>query len=86
MLQVAAFAQLAVVGRGINTCIYVLAIFTMFESNEQRICIKVCFKDVQFHKNIVAGEQSWVYGYDRETKQQSSRSNGPTFPRPKKGR
>ena len=40
----AAFAQLAVVGRGSNTFIYVLAIFTMCESTEQRICIKFCFK------------------------------------------
>ena len=39
-----AFAQLAVVGRGSNTCVYVIAIFTMRESTEQRICIKFCFK------------------------------------------
>ena len=43
-MQVAAFAQLAVVGRGNNTCIYVIVIFTMCESTEQRICIKFCFK------------------------------------------
>src|SRR5215469_4681012 len=43
-LQLAAFAQLAVVGRGSNTCVYVTAIFTMCESTEQRICIKFCFK------------------------------------------
>jgi len=43
-LQVAAFAQLAVVGRGSNTCVYVIAIFTMCESTEQSICIKFCFK------------------------------------------
>ena len=43
-LRVAAFAQLAVVGRGSNTCVYVTAIFTMCESTEQRICIKFCFK------------------------------------------
>ena len=36
----AAFAQLAVVGRGSNRCIYVIAIFTMCESPEQRVCIK----------------------------------------------
>ena len=40
----AAFAQLAVVGRGSNTCVCVIAIFTMCESTEQRICIKFCFK------------------------------------------
>ena len=43
-LQVAAFAQLAVVGCGSNTCVYVIAIFTMCESTEQRICIKFCSK------------------------------------------
>jgi len=41
---VAAFAQLAVVGRGSNTCVYVIAIFTMCESTKQRICIKFCFR------------------------------------------
>ena len=45
MTQVASgFAQLAVVGRGSYTCVYVMAIFTMCESTEQRICIKFCFK------------------------------------------
>ena len=39
----AAFAQLAAVGRGNNTCVCVIAIFTMCESTEQRICIKFCF-------------------------------------------
>ena len=43
-LQVAAFAQLAVVGRGSNTCNYVIAIFMMCESTTQHICIKFCFK------------------------------------------
>ena len=43
-LQVAAFVQLAVVGGGSNTCVYVIAIFTVCESTEQRICIKFCFK------------------------------------------
>ena len=40
----AALAQLAVVGRGSNTCVYVIAIFMMCESTEQHICIKFCFK------------------------------------------
>ena len=40
----AAFAQLAIVGRRSNTCVYVVAIFTMCESTKQRICIKFCFK------------------------------------------
>ena len=40
----AAFAQFAVVGRGSNTCVYVIPIFTMCESTDQRICIKFCSK------------------------------------------
>ena len=40
----AAFAQLAVVGRGSKTCVYGIAIFTMCGSTEQHICIKFCFK------------------------------------------
>jgi len=40
----AVFAQLAVVGCGSNMCVYVIVIFTMCESTEQRICIKFCFK------------------------------------------
>ena len=43
----AAFSQLAVVGRGINTYVYVTEIFTMCESSEQRICIRFCFKIVK---------------------------------------
>ena len=43
----AEFAQLAVVDRGSNTCVYVIAIFTMCESTEQRICIKFCFEIVK---------------------------------------
>jgi len=42
-------------------------------------------EDVQFLKNIVTGDESWVYGYDPETKQQSSQWKGPLSPRPKKG-
>jgi len=30
--------------RGSNTCVYVIAIFTLCESNDQRICITFCFK------------------------------------------
>jgi len=41
---VVSFAQLVVVGRGSNMCVYVIAIFTMCESTEKRICIKFCFK------------------------------------------
>jgi len=38
-------------------------------------------EDVQFLKNMMTGDESWVYGYDPETKQQSSQWKGPTSPR-----
>jgi len=41
---VAAFAQLAAVGRGSNTFVYVIAICTTCGSAEQRICITFCFR------------------------------------------
>ena len=34
----------------------------------------------------MTGDESWVYGYDLQTKRQSSQWKGPTSPRPKKGR
>ena len=37
-------------------------------------------EDVQFLKNTVTGDESWVYGYDQETKQQSSQWKGPMSP------
>ena len=42
-------------------------------------------EDVQFLTNIVTGDEYGVYGYDPETKQQSSQWKGPTCPRSKKG-
>jgi len=48
-----------------------------FDQREQRQTIardlfeRSC-EDVQFLKNTVTGDGSWVYGYDPETKQQSS--------------
>ena len=41
---------------------------------------------MQFLKNTVTGNESWVYGYDPENKQQSPQWKCPTSPRPKKGR
>ena len=43
-------------------------------------------EDVQFLKNIVIGDEFWVYRYNPETKQQSSQWKGPSPPRPKKER
>jgi hypothetical protein len=35
---------------------------------------------------VITGDESWVYGYDPETKQQSSQWKSPNSPRPKKAR
>ena len=35
-------------------------------------------------KKVITGDESWVYGYDPETKQQSSQWKRPDDPRPKK--
>ena len=37
-------------------------------------------------KKVITGDESWVYGYDPETKQQSSHWKRPDEPRPKKAR
>jgi len=42
--------------------------------------------NVNFLKNIIAGDETWVYGYDVETKVQSSQWMGKRSPRPKKAR
>jgi hypothetical protein len=40
--------------------------------------------DDNFLKNIITGDETWVYGYDVETKVQSSQWVSKTSPRPKK--
>jgi histone-lysine N-methyltransferase SETMAR len=43
-------------------------------------------KDRTFIAKIITGDESWVYGYDPETKAQSSQWTCPSSPRPKKAR
>jgi histone-lysine N-methyltransferase SETMAR len=40
--------------------------------------------DPNFISNIITGEDTWVYGYEPETKQQLSQWNSPNSSRPKK--
>jgi histone-lysine N-methyltransferase SETMAR len=40
--------------------------------------------DPNFISNTITGDETWVYGYDPETKQQSSQWKSPNSPRPKK--
>jgi len=42
--------------------------------------------DSNFISNIITGDETWVYGYDPETKQQSSQWKSPSSPRPIKVR
>lgn len=42
--------------------------------------------DRNFMTKIITGDESWVYGYDPETKAQSSQWKCPASPRPKKAR
>jgi histone-lysine N-methyltransferase SETMAR len=40
--------------------------------------------DLNFISKVITGDESWVYGYDPETKQQSSLWKSPNSPRLKK--
>ena len=40
--------------------------------------------DPSFSSSIITGDETWVYGYDPETKAQSSVWKHPDSPRPKK--
>jgi hypothetical protein len=42
--------------------------------------------DATFLSRVIPGNESWIYGYDPETKQQSSQWKSPDSPRPKKVR
>ena len=42
--------------------------------------------DPEFVKTIITGDETWVYGYDPETKFQSSQRKHPESPWPKKAR
>jgi hypothetical protein len=41
-------------------------------------------EDSTFICRIITGDESWIYGYEPETKQQSSQMKGPPSPREKK--
>ncbi|GFU53074.1 histone-lysine n-methyltransferase setmar-like protein [Trichonephila clavipes] len=48
--------------------------------------LEMIHSDENFLKKIITGDETWVYGYDPETKQQSSQWKFPSEPRPKKAR
>jgi len=58
-------------------------------ANHLDVCreMKVQLKtDPDFLSKIITGDESWCYGYDPETKQQSSQWKSASSPRPKKAR
>jgi len=64
----------------------------LFEEQKQHrflVCQELkdlALTDPTFISKVVTGDESWVYGYDPETKQQSSQWKSPHSPRPKKAR
>lgn len=48
--------------------------------------VELCEEDPGVMSRIITGDETWVYGYDPETKMQSSQWKSPTSPRPKKAR
>ena len=63
----------------------------LMTSDQQAHRVQVCQdlldhseNDKKFLSKIITGDESWVYGYDVETKVQSSRWTSKTSPRPKK--
>ena len=65
----------------------------LMTSDQQAHRVQVCQdlldhseNDKEFLSKIITGDESWVYGYDMETKVQSSQWTSKTSPRPKKAR
>ena len=65
----------------------------LMTSDQQAHCVQVCQdlldhseNDKEFLSKIITGDESWVYGYDVETKVQSSQWTSKPSPRPRKAR
>ncbi|UYV70518.1 hypothetical protein LAZ67_7003388 [Cordylochernes scorpioides] len=65
-----------------------------FLTNEQKLCrlatckdmLEMTRTDLEWKDKIITGDETWVYGYDPETKRQSAEWRGQGEPRPKKSR
>ncbi|UYV83786.1 hypothetical protein LAZ67_X000125 [Cordylochernes scorpioides] len=63
-----------------------------FLTNEQKLCrlatcedmLEMTRTDPEWKDKIITGDETWVYGYDPETKRQSAEWRGQGEPRPKK--
>jgi len=65
----------------------------LLSDNLKTLRVSVCTElkqqardDPNFISNIITGDKTWGYGYDPETKQQSSQWKSPNSPRPKQAR
>jgi len=61
------------------------------EQKEHRVAIcqelrQCALDDPSLTSRVITGDESWVYGYDPKTKQQSSQWKSRRSPRPKKAR
>jgi len=61
------------------------------DQKQQRVNVRtelrqLASNDETFLSRVINGDESWVSGYDPETKRQSSQWKSPTSPRPKKAR
>ena len=74
-------------------CISARFVSRLLSDDQKALCVSVCRElkqqardDSNFISDIITGVETWVYGYDPETKQQSSLWKSPNSPRLKKTR
>jgi len=72
-------------------CISTRFVPRLLSVDQKALRISVCRElkqqardDPNFISNIITGDETWVYGYDPETKQQLSQWKSPNSPQPKK--
>jgi len=68
---------------------FVPRILTADQKEQRVVCTELrqlTSNDETFLSRVITGDESWDYGYDPETKQQSSQWKSPTSSRPKKAR
>ena len=57
------------------------------EEQEERVnTCKILKRGLKETQKIIIGDDTWVYGYEPEAKQQSSQGKSPSPPHPKKAR
>jgi hypothetical protein len=65
--------------------------FLTADQKQQRVNVceelrQIASDDAAFLPRVITGDESWIYGYESETKQQSSQWKSPESPRPRKAR